>query len=269
MSRLLRLRRALRAPLGRAVASPTRSAAPRAGETGEALPRSTIAAITFGAMAAVAATTLVGPSLGNVWADEQDQRAIYMNIMAREHGAPPVRAVARPATPAPAVNALRALMNIDRGAVSRQLPPNTRAYAPLPSVDAPLGAERLANIRLDKPLVGRDQPATGAGLTRRSVCVRLCDGFAFPVADYRGESDTAAHTAVCSGLCPGAPTRLYVAGAGSDDIANAVSTRDGKPYSALPAAFRYVSTRDAACSCHAPGESLSKNVSLLRDFTLR
>ncbi len=104
-------------------------------------------------------------------------------------------------------------------------------------------------------------------LARRSMCVRLCDGFAFPVGDYHGEGDRAPHEAACQSQCPGARTALYVTPVGADTMREAVRVGTGQTYSALPDAFHYASVLSDACSCHPP--SGNRIPSLLRDFTLR
>jgi hypothetical protein len=102
-------------------------------------------------------------------------------------------------------------------------------------------------------------------LPRRSVCVRLCDGYFFPVAPISSLGDLAAHEATCAGQCPDAPTQLFIEPAGSDRIEDAVST-NGARYAALPMALSNRSSAFKTCSCHRrPGEM----VSLRNDFTLR
>lgn len=109
-----------------------------------------------------------------------------------------------------------------------------------------------------------DQPVQ---LVRQSMCVRLCDGFAFPVGNYYGDGDRAAHEATCQSECPGAKTALYVLPTGSDSIGDATQVSTGLNYSKLPDAFHYTTYVDETCSCHPQGGSRIK--SLLRDFTLR
>ena len=105
-----------------------------------------------------------------------------------------------------------------------------------------------------------------AGLQpRRSVCVRTCDGFFFPVGPVGDSSSLASHEADCAGLCPDAQTALFIEPAGSDKIEDAVSIK-GARYTALPAAFRHRETSDNSCTCH---RNVGANYSLLRDFTLR
>ena len=148
---------------------------------------------------------------------------------------------------------------------------------PAPSRRAPLDIVKPARLSFASaiPLTGSrwrgavsDTPSLGSGnLARRSVCVRLCDGFFFPVGDLPNDGDIPGHEALCSGLCPGAPARLYVVPAGSDRIEDAVAAQTHKLYTALPVAFRHASKSDRTCSCHAGVQASS--ISLLKDFTLR
>jgi hypothetical protein len=106
-------------------------------------------------------------------------------------------------------------------------------------------------------------------LGTRSVCVRLCDGFSFPVGSLDRKGDIRAHEAICSGLCPGSPTALYVMAPGAQDISEAVSARSRKPYAALPIALSYTAKKNNTCSCRAPQQPHLALVSLRKDFTLR
>lgn len=106
-------------------------------------------------------------------------------------------------------------------------------------------------------------------LGRRSVCVRLCDGYFFPIGPAADDSDIGNHESLCSSLCPGAPTRVFIAPSGADNIEDAVSLRDGKRYSALPVAFRHAGTTDNTCTCRRPGQTHAHLVSPYKDFTLR
>ena len=104
-------------------------------------------------------------------------------------------------------------------------------------------------------------------LGRVSMCVRLCDGFAFPVGTYHGSDDNAPHEATCRSECPGAQTALYVLPSGAGSIDEAADVRSGNAYSELPDAFHYQTVLSDACSCHA--KSGGRIASLLHDFTLR
>ena len=129
---------------------------------------------------------------------------------------------------------------------------------------APRAAKPTAKHQVAQPAVVEVQP-----LGRRTMCVRLCDGYFFPIGPASDNSDVAGHESLCSNLCPGAPTRVYIAPAGSDNIEDAISTRDGKRYSALPVAFRHAGTADNTCTCRRPGQTHARLVSPYKDFTLR
>jgi hypothetical protein len=115
------------------------------------------------------------------------------------------------------------------------------------------------------PLVAPRAPAVRAALTRapRPVCVRLCDGFFFPVpVSAAPNADT---EGVCRALCPAAGVALYFLPANSERIEDAANAR-GDPYSALPAAFRYRSAGAPACGCRRAGEP---GLAYWRDPTLK
>jgi len=96
---------------------------------------------------------------------------------------------------------------------------------------------------------------------REPVCVRLCDGYFFPLtgASY----DTASQSAACNSLCPDAPTEVYYKN-GSDRIEDSISEK-GQPYTALPVSLRYQTTADNTCSCHRDVVAYAP----LSDVTLR
>ncbi len=114
-----------------------------------------------------------------------------------------------------------------------------------------------------------DTTASASSAGSRAVCVRLCDGYHFPVANAASNGGVAAQESLCNATCPGAPTRVYMIPAGTDDIGRAYSVRGGRPYSALPVALRHTNQRDLTCSCGRNNESQMSLISLYRDITLR
>jgi hypothetical protein len=126
-----------------------------------------------------------------------------------------------------------------------------------------------ARAALDAPSERKHKQANASlSLTSsRSVCVRLCDGFFFPVAPVSGRTDLADHEAACESNCPDAPTALYIEPSGSDKIEDAVST-SGVPYTALPVALRSRTALDNTCACHR-ATTRGYGYALLHDFTLR
>lgn len=102
----------------------------------------------------------------------------------------------------------------------------------------------------------------------RTVCVRLCDGFHAPIGQLHRSADIPAHEALCQAMNPGIPVKVFRMAAGVADIGDAQSA-DGKRYRALPMAYAFESTRDAAACRPAIAQVGERRVSLLRDFTLR
>lgn len=112
--------------------------------------------------------------------------------------------------------------------------------------------------------VKRRSPAATRVQARRPVCVRLCDGYFFPLATAR-RAGVANDQAACSDQCPDASTALYFLPSGSDRIEDASSAR-GERYTALATALRYRSTGVDACTCHA---TVARATPYWRDPTLR
>jgi Protein of unknown function (DUF2865) len=95
-----------------------------------------------------------------------------------------------------------------------------------------------------------EEPALGGG---RLVCVRTCDGFAFPLGASPGNGREGADE-LCQALCPGAETAAFSAPGGDESLDHAISLR-GVPYRSLPTAFKFQKTFDASCTCKKEGES--------------
>ncbi len=96
-----------------------------------------------------------------------------------------------------------------------------------------------------------DGPLAG---TYRTLCVRTCDGYYFPISYSTVPSKFADDEQLCRRLCPATEVTLYSHRNPGEDVARAVSST-GRSYSELPTAFSYRKTYNAACSCRAPGQS--------------
>jgi hypothetical protein len=81
----------------------------------------------------------------------------------------------------------------------------------------------------------------------RSVCVRTCDGFFFPISYQTYASRLSQDATVCQSSCA-APTELYVYRNPGQEIDQAISL-NGMAYSNLPAAFKYRKEYVKGCSC--------------------
>lgn len=123
-------------------------------------------------------------------------------------------------------------------------------------------SQRLTPIVMRTP--GTQQMV--GGMSRRTVCVRLCDGFHFPIGRVAANESLAGHESMCRAMCPGAPVRLFTIPAGQDGIENAVSD-DGRSYRQLPMAYAHERGQDSACSCELA--EAAPQITLLTDPTLR
>jgi hypothetical protein len=89
----------------------------------------------------------------------------------------------------------------------------------------------------------------------RTICVRTCDGYYFPISYSVSSARFADDAQACQRMCPAAQVSLYAYHNPGEDVQQAVSTTDGQPYTALPTAFQYRREYNPACSCRAKGQS--------------
>ena len=90
--------------------------------------------------------------------------------------------------------------------------------------------------------------------TYRTVCVRTCDGYYFPISYSTSPSRFAEDQRACQRECPAAQAILYTYRNPGEDIGQALSI-SGVPYTELPTAFRYRKEYISSCSCRRPGQS--------------
>jgi hypothetical protein len=97
--------------------------------------------------------------------------------------------------------------------------------------------------------------APGAmGGTFRTICVRTCDGFYYPISYATSSERFRDDEQTCQRMCPASEVSLYTYHNPGEEVAQAVSL-NGAPYSALPNAFSYRKALNPACSCRKPGET--------------
>ena len=99
----------------------------------------------------------------------------------------------------------------------------------------------------------------GQGGTYRTLCVRSCDGYYFPISFSTVPGRFAADEQTCQSMCPGADVSLYTYRNPGEDPTQMVSLV-GEPYTALPNAFRYRKEYDAACTCGKPATTAFANI---------
>jgi len=108
-------------------------------------------------------------------------------------------------------------------------------------------------------LFGANNPSSGPDMgppssTFRTVCVRACDGYYFPVSYATTPSRFGDDERACKQLCPAAEATLFTFRNPGEDINQAVSV-NGQPYTALPNAFKYRQEFNPSCACKAAGQS--------------
>lgn len=121
-------------------------------------------------------------------------------------------------------------------------------------------------------LFGNNNPgpgAPGADLgpqsgTYRTVCVRSCDGFYFPISFATVPAKFPEDEKTCKALCPATDASLFSYRNPGEDINQAVSI-NGQPYSSSPNAFRYRQEFNPSCSCKAPGQTWSDALKSIDD----
>jgi len=85
------------------------------------------------------------------------------------------------------------------------------------------------------------------GGTYRTVCVRLCDGFFFPISFATTPDRFAADESACRSRCSSS-ARLYVYPNPGGEPEQMTDVR-GQPYTALKTAFLFRTNYDAGCTC--------------------
>ena len=91
--------------------------------------------------------------------------------------------------------------------------------------------------------------------TYRTVCVRSCDGFFFPVSFSTTESNFVRDDGVCQSSCPGTQVELFVYKNPGQTPEEMVSLT-GRPYQSLQTAFLFQKQYVKNCSCQAPRSQL-------------
>lgn len=106
--------------------------------------------------------------------------------------------------------------------------------------------ERLTGT---ETVVSDAPPAPRRGGGYRTLCVRKCDGYYFPIS-YSTTSDRFHQDQMlCSALCPAAETALFTHRTGSEAETMISADEEQRPYTALPMAFRYRTEVVENCGC--------------------
>ena len=102
--------------------------------------------------------------------------------------------------------------------------------------------------------------------TFRTVCVRTCDGFYFPISFATVPARFPDDEKTCKALCPAAEATLFSYRNPGEDMSSAVSI-NGQPYSSSPNAFRYRQEFNPSCACKVAGQTWSDALKSIDDKT--
>jgi hypothetical protein len=87
-----------------------------------------------------------------------------------------------------------------------------------------------------------------SGRSYRTMCVRECDGYFFPVSFATGKRNFKADAETCRSSC-GKPARLYIYPNPGGELEDMVAYKSGKAYRDLPNAFLFKKKFVADCRC--------------------
>jgi len=113
--------------------------------------------------------------------------------------------------------------------------------------------------------VETQMPGSGGGY--RTLCVRTCDGYYFPISFSTSQSRFTDDEQTCQKLCPATEAVLYTHRNPGEDVAQAVSS-SGRVYKDLANAFRYRREIVASCSCKQAGQTWAEALGTTRDSTI-
>jgi hypothetical protein len=97
-------------------------------------------------------------------------------------------------------------------------------------------------------------PSGQMGGSFRTICVRSCDGYYFPISFATSSERFRDDDQTCQRMCPASEVSLYTYHNPGEEVAQAVSL-SGRLYTELPTAFNYRKALNPACSCRRQGES--------------
>jgi Protein of unknown function (DUF2865) len=113
---------------------------------------------------------------------------------------------------------------------------------------------------------GSEMPGP-AGDTYRTLCVRTCDGYYFPISYSTTPASFPQDEQVCQRMCPAAEVALYSHRNPGEDVSQAIST-GGRNYTELPNAFAFRKAFNSSCSCRPPGQTWQQALKHLEDTTI-
>jgi hypothetical protein len=103
--------------------------------------------------------------------------------------------------------------------------------------------------------------------TYKTLCVRTCDGYYFPVSYSTVPNRFAEDAQACQRLCPASEVALYSHRSSGEDVTQAVSA-NGRLYTEMANAFAYRKQFNPSCSCKAAGQTWAEALKPIDDQTV-
>jgi uncharacterized protein DUF2865 len=116
-------------------------------------------------------------------------------------------------------------------------------------------------------IVNPDPTPVPASGTYKTLCVRTCDGFYFPISYSTVPTNFAQDAQTCQRLCPAAEATLYSHRSSGEDVTQAVSA-NGRLYTEMANAFAYRKQFNPSCSCKGANQTWADALKQLDDQTI-
>lgn len=142
-----------------------------------------------------------------------------------------------------------ARISADIARIERQLYGRDRDYGPSPRESAFIRRQMDEAGCFDARRGREEARSSGNWGPYRTLCVRSCDGYYFPISASADRGDFDTHARACQAACPGQEVTLFTQPVGDDDPRTATSP-DGRTYAALATAFSYRREFNPACGCN-------------------
>jgi hypothetical protein len=124
--------------------------------------------------------------------------------------------------------------------------------------DLEQGADRVRRTLRPDGVLGPEFFLDGQPRELRTVCVRTCDGYFFPMSSASSRGDFARDGQNCQSACPGAEMLVYYHRLEGEEPKDMISAAADVPYAELPTAWLFRKAgarrpRGCGCSRPAPG----------------
>ncbi len=118
-------------------------------------------------------------------------------------------------------------------------------------IEQVFGDERRQSRRRPKRKeVSKPDTRVSRSSTFRTLCVRGCDGYYFPISYSTTKDNFDRDVQACQAKCPGTTTELYYHMARGESSENMISYRTQEPYTNSENAFKYRQIVTKGCGCN-------------------